>query len=104
MSFTAWLVFKYYFVGVYFTSKDPLSNDPKDIVRYNYDRGPTVVNNPELVAKVEYVAKVEFDRNEVEKVSNDRDVYLYTGGDLDLNKHEHKIQKNPNTKNKFAYT
>ena len=56
------------------------------------------------MAKVEYVAKVEFDRNEVEKVSNERDVYKYTGGDLDLNEHEHKIEKNPNTKNKFAYT
>ena len=81
-----------------------MSNDPKDIVRYNYDDGPTVVNNPELVAKVEYVATVEFDRNEVEKVSNARDVYLYPNGDLDLNKREHNIEKNPNTKNKFAYT
>lgn len=78
-------------------------NDPKDIIRNNYDDGPRVVNNPKMAAKVENVVAVQLDRNEVEKVSNDRDVYLYKG-DLDLNKHEHKIQKNPNTKNRFAYT
>ena len=78
-------------------------NDPKEIIRNNYDDGPSVVNDPEKAAKVEYVAEVKLDRNEVEKVSNDRDVYLYKG-DLDLNNHKHKIQKNSNTKNRFAYT
>ena len=71
-------------------------NDPKNIIRNNYDEGPSVVSDPKMVAKVEYVVEVKLDRNEVEKVSNDRDVYLYKG-DLDLNKHAHKIQKNPNT-------
>ena len=78
-------------------------NDPKEIIRNNYDDGPSVVNNPKMAAKVENVVEVKLDSNEVQKVSNDRDVYLYKG-DLDLNKHEHKIQKNPNTKNTFAYT
>ena len=55
-----------------------------------------------MVAKVENVVEVKLDSNEVQKVSNNRDVYLYKG-DLDLNKHEHKIQKNPNTKNTFVY-
>ena len=80
-----------------------MSNDPNEIIRNNYDDGPSVVNDPKLAAKVEYVVEVKLDRNEVEKVSNDRDVYLYKG-DLDLNKHEHKIKKNPNTKNRCAYT
>ena len=80
-----------------------MSNDPKEIIRNNYDDGPSVVNNPKMAAKVENVVEVKLDSNEVQKVSNDRDVYLYKG-DLDLNKHEHKIQKNPNTKNTFAYT
>lgn len=88
--------------GVYLTRKDPVSNDPKEIIRNNYDDGQRVVNNPEMVAKVENVVEVKLDSNEVQKVSNDRDVYLYKG-DLDLNKHEHKIQKNPNTKNTFVY-
>lgn len=101
MSFTAYLVLKYYLVGVYLTSMDP-RNDPKEIIRNNYDDGSSVVNNPKMAAKVENVVAVKLERNEVEKVSNDRDVYLYKG-DLDLNKHEHKIQKNPNTKNRFAY-
>ena len=79
-----------------------MSNDPKEIIRNNYDDGQRVVNNPEMVAKVENVVEVKLDSNEVQKVSNDRDVYLYKG-DLDLNKHEHKIQKNPNTKNTFVY-
>ena len=56
-----------------------------------------------MATKVENVVEVKLDKNEVKKVSKDRDVYLYQG-DLDLNKHEHKIQKNPNTKNTFAYT
>ena len=77
-------------------------NDPKEIIRNNYDDGPNVVNNPKMVAKVENVVEVKLDSNEVQKVSNNRDVYLYKG-DLDLNKHEHKIQKNPNTKNRFGY-
>lgn len=88
--------------GVYLTSMDP-RNDPKEIIRNNYDDGPSVVNNPKMAAKVENVVAVKLDSNEVQKVSNDRDVYLYKG-DLDLNKHEHKIQKTPNTKNRFAYT
>ena len=79
-----------------------MSNDPKEIIRNNYDDGQRVVNNPEMVAKVENVVEVKLDSNEVQKVSNNRDVYLYKG-DLDLNKHEHKIQKNPNTKNTFVY-
>ena len=57
-----------------------------------------------MAAKVEYVAAVKLDRNEVEKVCSDRDVWVYKDGDLDLKKHEHKIQKTPNTKNRFAYT
>ena len=78
-------------------------NDPKEIIRSNYDDGPRVVNNPKMAAKVENVVAVKLDSSEVQKVSKGRDVYLYQG-DLDLNKHEHKIQKNPNTKNTFAYT
>ena len=57
-----------------------------------------------MVAKVEYVAAVKMDGNEVEKVSNDRDVWVYKDGDLDLKKHEHKIQKTSDIKNRFAYT
>ena len=82
---------------------DP-SNGPKKILDNNYDDGPGLQNNPKMVAKVEYVAAVKLDSNEVEKVSNDRDVWVYKDGDLDLKKHEHKIQKTPNTKNRFAYT
>ena len=77
-------------------------NDPKEIIRNNYDDGPSVVNNPKMAAKVENVVAVKLDSHEVQKVSKDRDVYLHQG-DLDLNKHEHKIQKNLNTKNRFAY-
>ncbi|CAH3167642.1 unnamed protein product [Porites evermanni] len=53
--------------GVYLTSMDP-RNDPKDIIRNNYDDGPRVVNNPKMAAKVENVVAVKLDRNEVEKV------------------------------------
>ena len=79
------------------------SNGPTRIIRNNYDDGVGMVNRPTVRAKVQYVVEVQLDRSEVEKVSKYRDVYLYRGGDLDLNKHEHKIQKNPNTKNWFAY-
>ena len=52
-----------------------------------------------MAAKVEYVVEVKLGSNEVEKVSNDRDVYLHKD-DIDLNKHKHKIQKNPNLNTK----
>lgn len=52
-----------------------------------------------MKAKVEYVVEVKLGSNEVEKVSNDRDVYLHKD-DIDLNKHKHKIQKNPNLNTK----
>lgn len=78
---------------------DPLSNDPKEIIRNNYDDRSRIVNNPTVARKVEYVVKVKLGSNEVENVSNNRDVYLYKD-DVDLNKHEHKIQKNPNLNTK----
>ena len=85
------------------------SNDRDDVILNNYDDRPSIVNNAAVRAKVEYVAEVKFDRNELKKVSEKRDVYLYPGGDLDLNKHEYNIQKTSNTKKKskekdiFAY-
>ena len=71
---------------------DP-SNGPKKILDNNYDDGPGLQNNPKMVAKVEYVAAVKLDRNEVEKVSNDRDVWVYKDGDLDLKNMSIKSKK-----------
>lgn len=62
------------------------------IILNNYDDGVGIEDRPTVRAKVQYAVEVQVDSNEVEKVSDDRDVYLYSG-DLDLNKHEHKIQK-----------
>ena len=78
------------------------SNHPKEIVQNNYDGG-SVVNNPQMRAKVGYVVEVELDREAVEKVSDQRDVYLYRGN-LDLNKHRHSIYRNPNTQKKELST
>ena len=69
------------------------SNSTEKIILNNYDDGVGIVDRPTVRAKVQYAVEVQVDSNEVEKVSDDRDVYLYSG-DLDLNKHEHKIQKN----------
>lgn len=79
------------------------SNHPKEIVQNNYDDGGSVVNNPQMRAKVGYVVEVELDREAVEKVCDQRDVYLYKGN-LDLNKHRHSIYRNPNTKKKELST
>ena len=70
------------------------SNDPEEILRNNYDNGGSVVNNPQMRAKVECVVEVSIDRDLVEKVRGQRDVYLYKGN-LDLNKHQHSIYTNP---------
>lgn len=78
------------------------SNHPKEIVQNNYDGG-SVINNPQMRAKVGYVVEVELDREAVEKVSDQRDVYLYRGN-LDLNKHRHSIYRNPNTQKKELST
>lgn len=75
------------------TSMSP-SNSTKRIILNNYDGHVEIVDRPTVRDKVQYSVEVQLDRSEVEKVSNDRDVYLYKG-DLDLNKHEHKIQKKP---------
>ncbi|CAH3151131.1 unnamed protein product [Porites lobata] len=77
--------------GVYLTSMSP-SNSTEKIILNNYDDRVGIVDRPTVRAKVQYAVEVQVDSNEVEKVSDDRDVYLYSG-DLDLNKHEHKIQK-----------
>ena len=81
-----------------------MRHDRKEILGTNYDDGPNIANSPNVAAKADYVVEIRVDKNEVEKVSNVRDVYLRRGGDLDLNKYEHKIQKTPNPKNRFAYT
>lgn len=70
------------------------SNDPEEILQNNYDDGESVVNNPQMRAKVECVVEVSIDRDLVEKVCGQRDVYLYKGN-LDLNKHQHSIYTNP---------
>ena len=79
------------------------SNHPKEIVQNNYDDGVSVVNNTQMRAKVGYVVEVELDREAVEKVCDQRDVYLYKGN-LDLNKHRHSIYRNPNTQKKELST
>lgn len=70
------------------------SNSTEKIILNNYDGHVGIVDRPTVRAKVQYSVEVQLDGSEVEKVSNDRDVYLYSG-DLDLSKHEHKIQKKP---------
>ena len=75
------------------TSMSP-SNSTKRIILNNYDGHVGIVDRPTVRAKVQHSVEVQLDRSEVEKVSNYRDVYLYSG-DLDLNKHVYKIQKRP---------
>ena len=70
------------------------SNDPEEILQNNYDDGGSVLNNKQVRDKVECVVEVNIDRDLVEKVCDQRDVYLYKGN-LDLNKHQHSIYTNP---------
>ena len=96
-SLTSFVLFCFFFSGVYFTSIDP-SNDPKKILLNNYDDAGRVVNSKRLWAKIGWVIEINMNENEVEKVSgvSNRDVYLYEG-DVHLNNYQCSIYQNPNT-------
>jgi hypothetical protein len=84
------------FSGVYFTSIDPY-NEPKNILKNNYDDAGHVFCSTRLWAKIEWVVEVYIPRNEVEKVLEIKeDVYLYLG-DVNLCNYtdQFKIYANP---------
>ena len=85
-----------FFLGVYFTSLDP-SQDPKELLYNNYDDAGQVVKSQRLWAKFDWVVEVKMDKNEAKKIKNSKgDVYLHEG-DVDLQKCQYSIYKNPIT-------